>query len=1000
MKLYKLLASIDPGRVTGLKTDSGGNGISDETDITSIHYRSQNVKPGGLFVAIPGLTADGHDFIEAALQNGALAVVSQKTVKNQSINIEVGNTRQALAALSAKFYGHPSAHLFLIGVTGTNGKTTTAYLIENILANAGYKIGVIGTVNYRYAGKTFENPVTTPESLDLQRILAQMRQEGITHVVLEVSSHALDLYRVEKCWMDVGVFTNLTQDHLDYHKSMNAYWACKKKLFTENLSSGPKKDRTQAVINGDDPKGQELLNMLSIPCISTGFAPDKMIWPQNVQSDQSGIRTRISTPVGAFDIASLLVGQHNLENMLCAAATGIALKISLANIKSGLEQTTYIPGRLEPIQNNNGYSIYVDYAHTPDALENVLEALRAVTREKIICIFGCGGDRDREKRPQMGEIAAKLGDLSIITSDNPRSEEPLVIIEEILQGTRKVCRQEYTSTDLLNAYDDKGFVVEPDRKTAIRLGITAARPGDTVLIAGKGHETYQLIGPKVLDFDDRKEAEKVVSEINVQGSIESPNGNPKLETSNSLSWTTADLLEATGADLVSGDIADTFSGIGIDSRSISGGELFIAIKGDLHDGHNFADAVIQSGVRGIVVNKDQIAALPSEDWRKKGIACLAVDDTTRALGDLAAFHRKRIKVLVVAITGSNGKTTTREMTAAVVSRRFNTLSSSHNFNNEIGVPLTLFSLNSSHQWAVVELGMNAPGEIDRLAEICRPEIGVITNIGPVHLEGVGSIDGVMRAKGELLTRIRPDGTAVLNADDHRVVDLAGKTDRTVLFFGKSEKAQIRALGAKASGLGTTFSLVLPQAQTGIDLKVPGAFMVSNALAAAAVGYHIGLLADDIKTGLENFQPIRGRMTILETAKSIHIIDDTYNANPESMKAALATLKELKKDKRGVFVVGDMLELGDHAESLHHKIGIVAVRSGITRLYSTGAFADTVAAGARSENMDPHNIFIGGKQEILGDLKSWLESDDWVLIKGSRGMRMEDIVEGLRKWAEE
>ena len=254
MKLYKLLASINPSRVTGLETDSGGNVISDGPDITSIHYRSQDVKAGGLFVAIPGLAADGHDFIDAALQMGARAIVTQKTVKKPSISIEVDNARQALAALSAKYYGHPSAYLFLIGVTGTNGKTTTAYLIENILASAGYKVGVIGTVNYRYAGKTFANPVTTPESLDLQRILAQMRQEGITHVVLEVSSHALDLYRVAECWMDVGVFTNLSQDHLDYHKSMNAYWACKKKLFTENLSMGLKKTAPWRLSTAMTPK--------------------------------------------------------------------------------------------------------------------------------------------------------------------------------------------------------------------------------------------------------------------------------------------------------------------------------------------------------------------------------------------------------------------------------------------------------------------------------------------------------------------------------------------------------------------------------------------------------------------------------------------------------------------------------------------------------------------------------------------------------------------------
>jgi murE/murF fusion protein len=958
-------------------------------------------------VAIPGFAADGHDYIDAALEKGARAVVTQKAVNKPSISVAVGNTRKALAALSAEFYGHPSTHLFLIGVTGTNGKTTTAYLIENILASAGYKVGVIGTVNYRYAGKTFDSQVTTPESLDLQWLLAQMLRQGISHVVLEVSSHALDLYRVADCWMDIGVFTNLSQDHLDYHKSMNAYWVCKKKLFTENLSVGPKKDRTLAVINGDDPRGQELLDTLTIPCISVGIAAHRMIRPRNVQSDQSGIKTRITTPQGVLDISSQLVGKHNLENILCAAGVGTAMKLSLADITSGLEQTTSVPGRLEPIQNENGYSIYVDYAHTPDALKNVLSALRKVTRAKIICIFGCGGDRDREKRPQMGEIAATLSDVSIITSDNPRSEAPLVIIEEILEGTRKICSREYPPAGLLNTYENKGFVVEPDRKKAIRLGITAARPGDTVLIAGKGHETYQIIGDKIISFDDRLEAATVVSEINAKGSIESPNDNPKSKiqnlqpvTANPLSWATADLLEATGAELISGDIENTFTGIGIDSRNISAGQLFVAIKGERHDGHSFADTVIQGGVRGLLVNKGQVAALVPGDLHKKGVTCLAVTDTTRALGDLAAFHRKRTRASVVAITGSNGKTTTREMTAAVLSRRFKTLSSSKNFNNEIGVPLTLFKLDSTHHWAVVELGMNAPGEIDRLAEICRPQIGVITNIGPVHLEGVGSIDGVMRAKGELLAHIRPEGIAVMNADDHRVVNLAKKTDRAVLFFGKSEKAQIRVLDVKAGGSGTSFSLLLPRAQTRIDLKIPGAFMVSNALAAAAVGYQIGLDAEDIKTGLETFQPARGRMTILETGNGIHIIDDTYNANPESMKAALATLKELKTDKRCVFVIGDMLELGDQAESLHHKIGVLAARSGITRLYSTGAFADTVAAGARSEHMNPRSIFTGGKPEILDDLRRWLKPDDWILIKGSRGMRMEEIVEGLRQWAGE
>jgi UDP-N-acetylmuramoyl-tripeptide--D-alanyl-D-alanine ligase len=465
-------------------------------------------------------------------------------------------------------------------------------------------------------------------------------------------------------------------------------------------------------------------------------------------------------------------------------------------------------------------------------------------------------------------------------------------------------------------------------------------------------------------------------------------------------WTTADIITTTGGELISGDIGQTFTNVGIDSRTIRAGELFVAIEGEVHDGHNFIETVIAKSIAGLVVCKHKKNQLPYQAWQKKGIVCLAVEDTTRALGDLAAFHRNRTGVSVVAITGSNGKTTTREMTAAVVSRRFSTISSSKNFNNEIGVPLTLFELNRTQQWAVVELGMNAPGEIDRLAEICRPDIGVITNIGPVHLEGVGSIDGVMHAKGELITRIKPDGMAILNADDQRVRSLAPKTGLDVLFFGTSEQARIRAKDVKKSVLGTAFTLAMPEAQISIDLKVPGVFMVSNALAAAAVGYQLGINAEKIKTGLESFQPVWGRMNILKTPKGIHIIDDTYNANPVSMEAALETLKEAKKGSRGVFVIGDMLELGDQAESMHYRIGAVAVGSGIARLYATGAFADTVAAGARSENMAVENIFTGTKKEILEDLTHWLERGDWVLIKGSRGMKMEDIVQGLRQWAEE
>jgi len=440
-------------------------------------------------------------------------------------------------------------------------------------------------------------------------------------------------------------------------------------------------------------------------------------------------------------------------------------------------------------------------------------------------------------------------------------------------------------------------------------------------------------------------------------------------------WTTAEILEATKGDLLCGDIKHIFEGVSIDSRTISANELFIAIKGNVHDGHRFVSNVISSGVRGLIISKDA-----GTYWQDKGIVCVAVSDTTKALGDLASFNRRRTDVSVVAITGSNGKTTTREMTASVVSTRYKTLSSKGNFNNEIGLPLTLLNLKNSHQWAVLELGTNRPGEIDRLGEICIPDIGVITNIGFSHLEGLGSIEGVMNAKGELLKRIKPEGTAVLNADDSRVLSLSTKTSRKVLYFGLSEDARIKALDVNETTTGISFTLVLPEERIPIELRVHGEFMVSNALAATSVGYIIGLSLEEIKAGLEYFQPVKGRINIFDV-RGVHIIDDTYNANPDSMEAAIRILSSLKGSNRGILVAGDMLELGEHAESMHRKIGALSARSNIARLYITGEFAEAVANGAIEEDKNSMNIFIGAREEILEDIKKSLLPEDWVLLKG-------------------
>ena len=473
-----------------------------------------------------------------------------------------------------------------------------------------------------------------------------------------------------------------------------------------------------------------------------------------------------------------------------------------------------------------------------------------------------------------------------------------------------------------------------------------------------------------------------------------------MKTENPIPWTTQEIIEATRGELLGADQDRVFSGVSIDSRKIFPGEVFFAITGDTHDGHGFASAVVDQGVRGLVISRNKTEQMPIAAWKANNVVCIAVTDTTKALGDLAAFNRRRANASVVAITGSNGKTTTRQLIAGVLVRQYRTLATVGNFNNQIGLPLTLLGLSPDHQWAVVELGTNNPGEIARLTEICSPDIGVITNIGPAHLEGLGSLDGVMREKGDLIKSLGRDGKAVLNADDPRVLKLARETKNEVLLYGRSPEAAIRAQEVKKGGQAISFLLIFGQESIAVRLNSPGHYMISNALAAAAVGYVLGLSAATVKKGLETFTPMAGRMNIFHLPNNVHIIDDTYNANPNSMTAALETLNQMGAAGRRIFVAGDMLELGPQASELHSDIGALAARSRIHRLYAHGEYAAALAAGAQKQGMLPADAITGSREEIIEDLKDSLQPDDWVLVKGSRGMAMEKVVQGLKDWAGE
>lgn len=467
------------------------------TDITAVTCDSRNVSHGTLFVAIKGFQTDGHKYVKDVINKGAAALLIEDTyagsVKNISVPVlTVSDSREAISRIAINYYGTPSGDMKIIGVTGTNGKTTTTHLIKSIMEESGYKTGLIGTISYSTGDIAASASHTTPEALEFQKLLRDMADNGCRFAVSEVSSHALSLKRVYGTDFEVAVFTNLTQDHLDFHSDMEEYFMAKAALFS-GMGTGKR-----AVINIDDPYGKRLTGMIKCPSYSYGINTDADIKAENINLTMDGIEFDAITPAGIIPIKSRLVGIYNVYNILAAIGAAISCNILPEKIASGIHSLSSVPGRFERLDSGMGFYAVVDYAHTENALRLLLEAAAQFTPGRIITVFGCGGDRDRGKRPLMGKAAIELSDYVIVTSDNPRTEDPLKIIEEIETGisdTIKAGRQRASE-----------YKIIPDRRTAIEEAVKIADKGDLVVIAGKGHENYQIIGNQKIHFDDKEEA--------------------------------------------------------------------------------------------------------------------------------------------------------------------------------------------------------------------------------------------------------------------------------------------------------------------------------------------------------------------------------------------------------------------------------------------------------------------------------------------------------------
>ncbi len=989
-RLIRILPSVSPPVSTGTLP---------EQEVRGITCDSRQVKEGFVFVAVQGEQADGHDFIDQAVARGCLAVVAETRPRTPGPGVPlvlVPDSQEALGLLAAAFYGFPATGLTLIGLTGTNGKTTTSWLIEQMLEEAGMATGVIGTVNYRYTDADGnqvieEANLTTPDPVRMQALLRRMADGGASHVIMEVSSHGLVRRRLAGLAFDVAVFTNLSRDHLDFHHTMEAYFAAKQLLFDHYLKPGaPAVVVVGAAGEGED-WGRRLADRLAgRPVIRCGPAPDALVSARTLRHGIDGLEAELVLPASSCLLRSPLAGHYNLLNLLTAAGVGHALGLDAKTICSGLARVTRVPGRLERVRlpgRKAQPAVFVDYAHTPDALANVLAALAGLGK-RLVCVFGCGGDRDRGKRPLMGEAAARRADVVIVTSDNPRREEPAAIIGEILPGLRAGGMEELAPEELFCPEGRRhGFMVVEDRQEAIRRACSWAGPDDIVVIAGKGHETYQDRGRERIFFDDRLQAADGL-----------------------MSWNPAHLLAATGAEQVQGRCPLLSGRVVTDTRALAAGDVFVALQGERFDGHDFVAAAVAAGAAALIVHRP--VTLPAG----RDVLVLRVRDTEEALGALAAYRRRLLApdLTVAAITGSSGKTTVKEMTAAIFAAHAEAcgdsgtvLRTEGNFNNLVGLPLTLLGLRARHRVAVVEMGMNRPGEISRLAGIADPDIGCITNVQAAHLEGLGTIEGVAAAKGELFATMRGDAVCVVNCDDPLVRRLAAQRQGRRITFavtpaGRRHHPEVRATRILARGEeGMRFTLHVGEERRRLTVAAPGEHTVSNCAAAAAIAHAAGIDIEIIVRGLERFKAIDKRMQRLQLAGGLEVVNDAYNANPASMAAALRTVAGFGRRCRRVAALGDMLELGEETVRAHRRIGRLVAELGYDLLAVTGHQAEEVAVAARAAGMRREAVRVFSDTEGITDwlymllVSGELVGGDWLLVKGSRGMRMERVIEGLR-----
>ena len=931
--LIKTLADV--AKILSLPINTGYKNIQ----IENLEYNSSAIKKHNLFVAIQGFAVDGNQYIEDAILNGAVAVITDKTPTiNYSVPVlKVKNSREALSILSDWFYDYPSQKMKIIGITGTNGKTTISYLLEKNLQAQGYKTAIIGTIRHKIGKTEIPSHNTTPESLDLNRLMARMVKAKVNYVIMEVSSHSLVLNRVDFCAFDGAIFTNLTEDHFDFHKNFKNYYQAKKKLF-ELLRKSPKSNKV-AVINIDDQYGHKLYSELKgVKKISYSIKAKSQYQGSDIKLSVDGIHFK----VGGVSFPTALIGRFNIYNVLSTIAITDFWNMRKVITVQALRKFKSVEGRLEKIQTSKG-TVFIDYAHTDDALKNVLETLNEIEHNKIITVFGCGGDRDKKKRPKMGRIAENLSDITIVTSDNPRTEKPKDIINDILKG-------------MVNP--DQALVIS-DRKKAIKKAYNSSTSKDIILIAGKGHETYQIIGKKQSHFSVKEEVAKLL--MNISGLL----ANIKY----------AEVLNFKSAPI---------SIVTINSKEVVKKSVFIALDGQKHKGIDFINDVIRQGAVCLIAEKKYKKILSSYD-----IVVILVEDIMTALHQTAEWYKSFFDVYTIAVTGSNGKTTTKEITSHILEGQFNILKNEKNYNNEIGVPITLFRLRKKHQILVIELGINHIGEMEKLAKMVKPDISLITNIGLAHLEFLKDKDTVAKEKFTILKYTKSKYLMNYNEFYHR--KFRNKELKKILVDVESKKANY-SFSKIEDFQEKGYTIYLGKEKSHFPLY--GIYNLQNLIMAIGVAREMKMSERLILKRISSFQNIEGRSRIYKN-KNLVLLDESYNSNVSSLGLGITTISQWNHFTKKIALLGDMRELGETSLTFHSLIADQLNDSTFSAIFLTGKETKNI----KKRYSGSGSVFFSLNQiEIFKKILTRLNTNESTLIyvKGSRANHLEEIVKKLIK----